>query len=73
MLKEAAFYQSITDDKLQCRLCPADCKLSEGQVGICGCRFNKQGKLYTDNYGEAVTLAVYGYHYRNVYGLSNKD
>ena len=58
MLKEAAFYQSISDDKLQCRLCPAECKLAEGQVGICGCRFNKQGKLYTDNYGEAVTLAV---------------
>ncbi len=57
MLKEAAFYQSIADDKLQCLLCPAECKLAEGQVGICG-RFPKQGKLYTDNYGEAVTLAV---------------
>ncbi len=58
MLKEAAFYQSISDDKLLCQLCPADCKLAEGQVGICGCRFNRQGTLYTDNYGEAVTLAV---------------
>ncbi|MCK4461543.1 MAG: AmmeMemoRadiSam system radical SAM enzyme [candidate division Zixibacteria bacterium] len=58
MLKEAAFYQSISDDKLQCQLCPAECKLAEGQVGICGCRFNRQGTLYTDNYGEAVTLAV---------------
>ena len=58
MLKEAAFYQSISDDKLLCQLCPAECKLAEGQVGICGCRFNRQGKLYTDNYGEAVTLAI---------------
>ncbi|MFC2081256.1 B12-binding domain-containing radical SAM protein [Bacteroidota bacterium] len=25
------------------------------------------------HFAEAVTLAVFGYHYRNVYGLSNKD
>jgi len=58
MLKEAAFSKKVDDDHLQCLLCPAECKLSEGQVGICGCRFNKAGKLYTDNYGEAVTLAI---------------
>jgi len=58
MLKEAAFSRKMTDYKLQCLLCPAECKLAEDQVGICGCRFNRQGILYTDNYGEAVTLAV---------------
>ena len=58
MLKEAAFYQALPDNRVQCDLCPAECKLDEGKAGICGCRFNKQGKLFTDNYGEVVTLAV---------------
>lgn len=58
MNREAAFYQPLPNNRVQCDLCPAECKLDEGKVGICGCRFNKQGKLFTDNYGEAVTLAV---------------
>ncbi|MDH3891488.1 MAG: AmmeMemoRadiSam system radical SAM enzyme [candidate division Zixibacteria bacterium] len=58
MHKEAAFYQPLPNNQVQCELCPAECKLDEGKVGICGCRFNKQGKLFTDNYGQAVTLGV---------------
>lgn len=58
MHREAAFYQPLPDNRVQCDLCPAECKLDEGKVGICGCRYNKQGKLFTDNYGEVVTLAV---------------
>jgi pyruvate formate lyase activating enzyme len=32
--------------------------LTEGKRGICRCRFNRAGKLVTDNYGELVTLAL---------------
>ncbi|HUV30125.1 MAG TPA: AmmeMemoRadiSam system radical SAM enzyme [Acidobacteriota bacterium] len=58
MLKAAAYFDKLDDGKVMCRLCPADCRLSEGQRGICRSRFNQGGELVTDNYGELVTLAV---------------
>ncbi len=58
MLKAAEFSQTLSESRVGCLLCPAECKLGEGQVGICGCRFNQDGKLMTSNYGELVTLAV---------------
>ncbi|HOP08268.1 MAG TPA: AmmeMemoRadiSam system radical SAM enzyme [candidate division Zixibacteria bacterium] len=58
MQREAAFYRKLDDDKVQCVLCPADCTLKPGQVGICGCRRNESGILYTDNFGEAVSIAI---------------
>lgn len=39
-------------------MCPAECKLEEGKYGICGSRFNRNGKLVSDNYGELVTGAL---------------
>jgi pyruvate formate lyase activating enzyme len=55
---EGAFYESLIDDVVRCHLCPADCRLVEGRRGLCRNRFNRDGKLYTDNYGEVVTLAL---------------
>lgn len=40
-----------TDDKLECLLCPHNCKLSLGKTGICGVRKNT---------GEKVELMTYG-------------
>lgn len=58
MIKEAAHYEKLEDGKVICRLCPAECKLAEGEIGICKNRFNHQGKLVTDNYGQVVTIAI---------------
>ncbi len=55
MIVKAAYYKKLEDNKVQCRLCPAECLLTEGKVGICGSRFNRNGKLVTDNFGELVT------------------
>ncbi len=55
---EAVFYEKLADQAVRCQLCPADCRLVEGRAGHCRNRFNRGGKLYTDNYGEAVTLAM---------------
>ncbi|MEP0829034.1 MAG: AmmeMemoRadiSam system radical SAM enzyme [bacterium] len=52
---KAAYYEKLDGNKVRCRLCPADCLLTEGKVGICGSRFNRNGKLVTDNFGELVT------------------
>ncbi len=53
-----AAYAEKVNDVIVCRLCPANCRLTEGKVGICGCRYNENGTLLTNNYGEVVTLAV---------------
>lgn len=58
MEKLAQYFESSQDGVVTCRLCPALCVLPNGKTGICGCRFNKDGQLFTDNYGEAVSIAV---------------
>ncbi|RME30382.1 MAG: AmmeMemoRadiSam system radical SAM enzyme [Candidatus Zixiibacteriota bacterium] len=57
-MKEAAYYETLPDKKVVCHLCPAECRLREGQHGICRSRFNRDGRLMTDTYGELVALAV---------------
>jgi len=58
MIKKAAYYEKIEDDIVICQLCPFHCRLSPDKKGICKSRFNREGELVTDNYGELVTLAV---------------
>ncbi len=58
MIKEALYYESLPDKRVICKLCPANCKLSDQKTGICRSRKNIDGKLITDNYGEMVALAV---------------
>ncbi|KAA3634802.1 MAG: AmmeMemoRadiSam system radical SAM enzyme, partial [Calditrichaeota bacterium] len=58
MIKEARYYEQKEADKVHCHLCPAECLLKEGQQGICINRYNQNGKLYTDNYAQVVTIAV---------------
>ena len=58
MIREALFYSKIDDDRVHCRLCPAECHIRPGGRGICGSRFNDDGRLLTDNFGETVTLAI---------------
>ena len=57
MVKSAKYWET-EEDEVVCRLCPHECRLQSDQRGICGCRFNSGGKLVTENYGEAVTVAV---------------
>jgi|LSQX01.3.fsa_nt_gb pyruvate formate lyase activating enzyme len=49
-MQEARFY-SREKDSFICRLCPQECKLREGQDGICGVRKVVDGRLVTMNYG----------------------
>ena len=57
MLVEAAYSENLGGDKVRCHLCPAECILTEGKVGICGSRFNRHGTLMVDNYGELVSAS----------------
>jgi pyruvate formate lyase activating enzyme len=55
MEMKAAYWTKLDGNKVKCTLCPADCLLTDGKIGICGSRFNKGGKLMTDNFGQLVS------------------
>jgi pyruvate formate lyase activating enzyme len=58
MIHEALYFEKLDDQEVRCKLCPAECRLKPGQRGICRCRFNDNGTLKTDNFGETVTIAI---------------
>ena len=53
----AAYYEKLENNRVKCLLCPAECLLTDGKVGICTARYNKNGKLMASNFGELVTAA----------------
>lgn len=52
------WYEKLADNKVICRLCPHECRIDEGQSGICRVRNNKAGKLLTKNYGLCTSLTT---------------
>lgn len=54
----SAKYWVKLDGKVECRLCPHNCKLSENAVGICRARKNVGGELHTLNYGLVSSVAL---------------
>lgn len=58
MIREALYYSRLEDGRVHCRLCPAECRLKTGRRGICRSRYNDDGRLVTDNFGETVTIAI---------------
>lgn len=57
-VREAMFFEQVKDKVVKCKLCPWNCVLQPGQRGFCGVRENKEGKLYTLNYGFITALNV---------------
>jgi pyruvate formate lyase activating enzyme len=49
-LKEAAFWEEGERGRVHCLLCPNDCRIAEGEVGVCRVRQNIGGVLRTLNY-----------------------
>lgn len=49
-MKEAAYYNRVEDNNIQCVLCPHKCYIHEGERGKCLVRLNDQGRLYAENY-----------------------
>jgi len=56
-MKEAFYCQNL-GDKLQCLLCPHECVLAVGNLGICQNRQNVKGKLISLAYGNPCALHV---------------
>ena len=57
-LHEARFYETLSNGRVLCSLCPHDCRIAEGGRGACGVRYNMNGVLYTLVYDRVVSLTV---------------
>jgi pyruvate formate lyase activating enzyme len=54
----ARFSQKLSEDRLQCRLCPRGCILKFGERGFCFGRQNIGGELVLTTYGQSSGFAV---------------
>ena len=54
--KEASYYKKLPNKKVKCRLCPHQCIINNGEVGICKVRMNIHGNLKAMNYGKPHTV-----------------
>jgi pyruvate formate lyase activating enzyme len=54
MIKKAMFFEVLADQEVQCRLCAHACRIKNGRRGVCGVRENREGTLYSLNYGMVV-------------------
>jgi len=55
-VKEAKWYRKLSDEVVQCLLCPFKCVLNDAQRGKCKVRENRRGILYTLVYGRIIAL-----------------
>ena len=58
MVKEAMFYRTLPDKKVECYLCHHGCQIAPSKFGICGVRQNSEGKLVTHVYGEVIAAHI---------------
>lgn len=56
--KDASHYKKLPEKKVRCTLCPHDCVIGNGEVGICKVRMNIHGKLKAMNYGKPHTVRI---------------
>jgi len=55
---KASFYIKKDNAVIVCELCPHNCHLRDGQIGLCGVRQVSDGELFTLNYGEVSSVAL---------------
>ena len=51
-------YQNVLYNKVQCTICPRECKLAPNQKGFCYVRSNFGGQIHLDTYGFCTGLAI---------------
>lgn len=52
------WWHTAEDGRVQCDLCPRDCKLRDGQRGFCFVRQNRGGEMMLTSYGRASGFCV---------------
>ncbi|HSM98807.1 MAG TPA: AmmeMemoRadiSam system radical SAM enzyme, partial [Gallionella sp.] len=54
----ARYWHKLDDGRIQCDLCPRDCKLHEGQRGHCFVRMREGDELVLTTYGRSSGFCV---------------
>jgi pyruvate formate lyase activating enzyme len=57
-MKEALFYTKFPENKIKCNLCPHNCNIQNGKIGICGVRKNIDGILYSLVYEKPCAINI---------------
>jgi pyruvate formate lyase activating enzyme len=57
-MHEALWWETESDGRILCTLCPRYCRIGEGQAGFCYIRRNVGGKLYSLGYGRPTGFAI---------------
>lgn len=52
------YQNTLSDNRIQCTICPRNCKLKDGQAGFCQVRKNVSGKVVLTSYGYNTGLSV---------------
>ncbi|MFN2351607.1 MAG: AmmeMemoRadiSam system radical SAM enzyme [Kiritimatiellia bacterium] len=47
----AEYWETESDGRIRCRLCPHQCLIADGHAGRCGVRMVRNGRLYAGGYG----------------------
>lgn len=58
MEREAVLYERLPNHKVRCLACARYCEIGEGQIGLCGIRGNKDGKLVLYVYGKVAAAHI---------------
>ena len=54
----AMYWRRLAHQMVECRLCPHQCVLAEGESGECGARKNNDGILFAQTYGHPVAMHI---------------
>jgi len=54
----ASFWHKLDDGRIQCDICPRDCKLHEGQRGVCFVRGMVDGQMVLTTYGRSSGFCI---------------
>ncbi|SCA57613.1 Pyruvate-formate lyase-activating enzyme [Candidatus Terasakiella magnetica] len=54
----ARYWHALEDGRIQCDLCPRDCKIKPGQRGLCFVRANIDGKMALTTYGRSSGFCI---------------
>ncbi len=57
-LYPARYWHELSDGRIQCDLCPRDCRLHEGQRGLCFVRQRSDNRMVLTTYGRSSGFAV---------------
>ena len=52
------YWHKLDDGRVQCDLCPRECRLREGQKGLCFVRASKNGEIVLTTYGRSSGFCV---------------